>query len=206
MTILLTGFEANDGGWNASERLVSSLSSDPPREATWFEESVRCEIMPGDTHGLEAALRAALARHRPRYCVFVGQAPGRNRITLERVATNWREFRTPDRAGNTPRGESIVPDGPAAYASTLPDLPGLVSVLQREDIPAAISHHAGTHLCNQLLYLGMHIASSCEPVPAVGFVHIPILPHQVIHGHAESPCFSLEMSRRALLVLLAALL
>ncbi|WP_394848076.1 hypothetical protein LZC95_11500 [Pendulispora brunnea] len=198
MTILLTGFESNDGGWNASERLVHSLCTEPPREIPWFAESVRCEIMPGDTHALEAALREALVRHRPRCCLFLGQAPGRNRVALERIATNWREFRTPDRAGNKPGGEPIVADGPAARTSTLPDLPGLISALQGEGIPAAISHHAGTHLCNQLLYLGLHVAASCEPVPVVGFVHIPILPEQVIHGHPDSPCFSMDMLRRAI--------
>src|SRR5262249_45010072 len=152
MVVLLTGFEPNDAGWNASQQLIDSLGEQPPINAPWFSKIVRCAIMPGDTHRLEDALKIALDRYRPRPCLRSGQAPSWNRITLERSATNLKDFTFPDRMGNMPQGEAVVPGGPPAYVSTLPDLPRLVLALHREEIPAAVSNHAGNHLCNQLLY------------------------------------------------------
>jgi pyroglutamyl-peptidase len=204
MVILLTGFEPNDSGVNASQILVESLAERPPPELERFGD-VRCEIMPGDTRRLEESLRCVLDRHRPRICIFTGQAPNRSSITFERIATNLRDFSSPDRAGNLIQAEAVVPGGPVAYWSTLPDLPALVAALHHQDIPAAPSNHAGNHLCNQLLYLGLHLAPLRDPVPAVGFVHVPLVPRQAIHQRPGSPSMHLDVTRRAVVLILATL-
>lgn len=47
-----------------------------------------------------------------------------------------------------------------------------------------MSNDAGNHLCNQLLYLALHTTANRGQPCAVTFVHVPVLPQQVI---AEEP-------------------
>ena len=44
--------------------------------------------------------------------------------------------------------------------------------------PAALSDDAGTHLCNQVLYLALEAAERA-PGLAVTFLHLPLLPEQI---------------------------
>lgn len=52
MTILLTGFEPNDDGLNASKILVESLATDIPKKLCSFEHLLHYEIIPPDTNKL----------------------------------------------------------------------------------------------------------------------------------------------------------
>lgn len=204
--LLLTGFEPNDDGINASEIVVRSLREKPPADFPGFSDTVRCEIMPGNTNTLKAELQRVLFQHNPTICVFTGQAVGRPQITVERLATNLRDFSVPDRAGNLVRAQSIELDGPVAYWATLPGIQKLIDVLVSSGIPASPSNHAGNHLCNQLLYHGLHLAAlSTKPTP-VGFIHIPALPEQSMSRWSETPSMPLEMSRRAVALLIQTLL
>ena len=185
--VLVTGFEANDPqSSNASAMLIEALSTRLPElnHAAGGAE-VRTRLMPGNTTMLAASLEAAMDEQpRPTHLMLLGQAPGRNKITLERLATNLCDFGTPDRHGNLPRGVSVVDGAPAALRSTWPEQGRLVAALNTAGIPAAMSNDAGTHLCNQLLYLALHIAAGRGQLCAVTFVHVPVLPQQVI---AEEP-------------------
>lgn len=185
--VLITGFEANDPPYcNTSAVLVEALAgqlADLQRACGGVE--VRIRLMPGDTTVLAGALEAALSEQpQPTHLLLLGQAPGRNRVTLERFATNLRDFGTSDRHGNLPRDVSVVHEGPTAYRSTWPEQKRLDEALHAAGIPAAMSNDAGSHLCNQLLYLALHATASPDRSCAVTFVHIPVLPQQVI---AEEP-------------------
>ncbi len=101
--VLITGFEANDPQYrNASAVLLEKLAgqlTDLGCACGGIE--VRTRLMPGDTTALAGSLKAALDEQpNPTHLLLVGQAPGRNKITLERYATNLRDFGTPDRHGN----------------------------------------------------------------------------------------------------------
>ena len=202
MRILLTAFEPLDGGINASKELIRSLENDPPSQCPCFGELVACKLMPGDTRRLKGELIAAIDRFDADCCVCVGQAPGRNKITLERLATNLKDFGSPDAAGNLAVGELIEEDGPAAYWSTLPDMPGMIDALNAAGIPAAPSNHAGNHLCNQILYHALHHAATERPALKAGFVHIPLLPAQVQGISQDTPFMSLQMLRDAMAIIL----
>jgi len=185
--VLVTGFEANDPPHrNASAMLVEALTQDLTglQHAAGGAE-VRTSLMPGDTAGLAVSLEAALSEQpRPTHLLLLGQAPGRSRITLERFATNLCDFGSPDRYGNLPRNVPVVQGGPPAFCSTWPEQMSLVAALNAASIPAAMSNDAGNHLCNQLLYLALHAAVKGGHPCAITFVHIPMLPQQVI---AEEP-------------------
>ena len=208
MVVLVTGFEPNDDGINASEVVVKSLAENLPLELTECRELLRFEVMPGNTNLLEDALKEAFQIHSPDFCIFTGQAPGRNKITIERIATNLKDFRAPDKAANLPVGEKIVQNGEAAYLSTISNLEELVSILENNNIPAAISNHGGNHLCNQLLYHALHFSSLNTLKIQSTFIHLPILPEQVIKEQKvyNSPFMPLEMTRLALSLIIKTIL
>lgn len=161
--------------------------------------------MPVDTVGIAATIAATLAEVDPDICLLTGQATGRSRISAERLAINLRDFESPDAAGNTVQGQPIDPDGPVGYWSTLPDQGTLVAGLNDAGIPADISNHAGTHLCNQILYLALRWAENNRPKMRVGFVHVPLLPEQTEGKFSRYASMPLEQSRRGLTMLIASI-
>lgn len=211
--VLITGFEANDPQYrNASAVLLEMLAgqlTDLGCACGGIE--VRTKLMPGDTRALAGSLEAALDEQpNPTHLLLLGQAPGRNKVTLERYATNLRDFGTSDRHGNLPCDVPVIDGGPAAYRSTWPEQTRLVEALNNVGIPAAMSNDAGNHLCNQLLYLALHAGAECGRTYVVTFVHIPVLPQQVIDEepltmrHPNCPYLPLPMLMEAVEHLLRA--
>jgi pyroglutamyl-peptidase len=195
--ILVAGFVPNDDGLNASQAVVESLKSEPPAALKPLGDRLRYAILPGDTHVLTDALVALIEEHDPAACVLVGQAPGRSKITFERIATNLRDFMVPDRAGNLEAGSRILAGAPAAYFSTV-DALQLARTLESAGIPAAPSNHAGNHLCNQALFAALHHAATARPHMRVVFMHVPLLPSQVRARWTDSPTMPLAVLRDAL--------
>ena len=177
-TILLTGFEPFGGeSVNPSWEIARALDG-------WVCEGrkVRAVQLPcafGDALG---RLDDALAAHRLELVVCLGQAGGRTEISLERAALNVDDARIPDNLGRQPIDAAVVPDGPAAYFSTLP-IKALARDLREAGVAAAVSNTAGTFVCNHVFYALMHRLAT---VPALahargGFVHVPYTPEQVAH-------------------------
>jgi pyroglutamyl-peptidase len=191
--ILVTGFGPYQESTNASGVLVESLKESltnalfPLREQLAFEV-VTCDDTSRETEhlSLETQLSALLKRHQPSLCIHTGQAPPYNKITIEMIATNsfMREI--------------IDPDGPVAYWSNLPGTDGLRPVLEDQGIPACYSFYCGQHLCNHILYSSLYFSAMNGHAHKSGFVHIPLLPEQVMKKHRDSPYMPLEMSRKAL--------
>lgn len=198
MKVLITGFEPNDDSLNASEMVVVSLRDNPTQELSQYIDDIDFKIMPGNTNILGQVVNETLKALSPDICIGIGQARGYNKIALERMAKNLRYFVTLDRAGNAPKGEQIVQDGCAAYWASLSDQEGLISLLESHNIPARISNDCGTHLCNQILYHFLHWKEAHHSSVKVGFIHIPALPEQVIKYWSESPFMEMEMTRKAL--------
>jgi pyroglutamyl-peptidase len=80
----------------------------------------------------------------------------------------------PDNAGLSPVGNVIVPTGPPAYWSTLP-IENMRDALEECGIPATISNHAGTYVCNHVFYLARHEVEYLEIDSECGFIHVPRL-------------------------------
>lgn len=198
MKVLITGFEPNDDGLNASELVVVSLRDNPTPELSQYIDRIDFKIMPGNTNILGNVVNETLKTFSPDICIGLGQARGYNKIALERMAKNLRDFVSLDRAGNAPKGEPIVSNAPVAYWSCLADIEGLVSLLESHNIPTRISNDCGTHLCNQAFYHFLHWREIHNSDMQVGFVHIPAWPEQVIKYWPESPFMPIEMTRQAL--------
>lgn len=108
---------------------------------------------------------------KPDVVISLGLAPGRNRITPERIAINCNDGE-PDNEGYAPVDEPIIEDGPAGYFSTLP-IRRFVNVLNEKGYPAEISNTAGTYLCNHIMYHMLHKADKENNQVLAGFIHIP---------------------------------
>ena len=192
-TILVTGFGPYHEPTNASGELVRSLRSDLPPELVYLASRLAFKVIHCDQssrqseyESLETELQGLLERYTPVLCIHTGQAPPNNRITVEKIATN--SFMR----------ETIDPERPVAYWSNLPGTDGLKSVLEDRGIPAAYSFYAGQHLCNHILYSSRYFAETRALPHRSGFIHIPILPEQVTGQHHKSPFMALQMTRRAL--------
>ena len=203
MRVLITGFEPNDDGLNASELVVVSLRDHPTQELNQYIDDIDFRIMPGNTNILGQVVNETLKTVAPDICIGVGQAQGHNRIAIERMAKNLRYFVTLDKAGNAPKGEPIVSNAPVAYWNSLLEQDSLVTLLESHNIPAKVSNDCGTHLCNQVFYHFLHWRAIHNLDMKVGFVHIPALPEQVIKYWAESPFMPMEMTRKALSLIIS---
>jgi len=203
MRILITGFEPNDDGLNASELVVLSLRDNPTQELSQYINDIDFRIMPGNTNILGKIVDETLKAVAPDICIGVGQARGYNKIALERMAKNLRYFVTLDKAGNAPKGEPIDSNAPVAYWHSLLEQDNLITLLESYNIPARVSNDCGTHLCNQIFYHFLHWRKIRNLNMKVGFVHIPILPEQVIKYWPESAFMPMEMTRKALSLIIS---
>ena len=199
--VLLTGFEPNDNGMNASEVVVQALKEKLPRTVAKGIFALHCQILSGDTNRLRFVIEDLLSGVRPDIYIGIGQARGYNKIAIERMAKNLRYFVTPDKAGNKPKGKPVVTDGAIAYWHSLQNLEATVAALEDSSIPARIMNDCGTHLCNQAFYHGLHWSQQNQPSMRAGFVHIPALPEQVIQQWPETPFMPLVMTCEAISII-----
>lgn len=168
--LLITGFDPFGGSainpsWEAVKRLPQVVG------AYWL-----CKLPLPTAFGKAATIvLAEAARFQPDVILCVGLAGGRDAVTPERIGVNIRDARIPDNSGFQPEGEPVVPDGPAAYFTTVP-VKDMVSAIRAAGIPAAVSNTAGTYVCNDVFYtlLNMYHGTSVR----VGFIHVPRIPEQ----------------------------
>ncbi len=173
MTVLLTGFEPYGGrAENPSELLVRSLDG-----ARIGGEAVEGRCLAVELRSVGPAIRAAIEETEPRLVLCLGLWPGEAMLRLERIASNQADFDIPDNAGLTARGP-LDPDGPAAFAATLP-LHAIRDALLAAGIPCHLSGTAGQFLCNAVMYHALAACSGRTPAPPAGFLHVPYAPRQV---------------------------
>ena len=199
MKVLITGFEPFGGeAVNPSEEVVKALP-----DSIGNREIVK-QILPTVFEKGSKTLIAALEKHQPDLLLCVGQAGGRSGITPERVAINLRDASIPDNEGNKPSDEPIIPQGEAAYFSTLP-IKEMVQAVKDLALPATVSNTAGTFVCNEVMYTALHYAKTCCPHLKAGFVHIPYTESQVLNKPASTPFFKEEDILRAMIAMILVL-
>ncbi|HSN00440.1 MAG TPA: pyroglutamyl-peptidase I [Rudaea sp.] len=183
--VLVTGFDPFGGeAVNPSQLIVQALDGE-----IVAGHRVAGTILPTQFGASLPALDKALARHRPALVLALGQAGGREGISLERVAINLIDARILDNAGAQPVDAPVVENATNAYFSTLP-LKAMLQRLRDEGIPASLSQTAGTFVCNQVFFGLMHRLKRRRSVRG-GFVHVPYLPEQAAR-HAGAPSIPLE--------------
>ncbi|NWF08327.1 pyroglutamyl-peptidase I [Pseudomonas salomonii] len=172
-TLLLMGFEPFDQdpvnpSWEAVRQLDGMLLGEGVQ--------IVARRLPCAFALVEECLAEWITQLRPAMVIATGLGPGRDSISMERVAINVNDARIPDNQGAQPVDTPVVVDGPAAYFSTLP-IKAMVKALREAGVPAAVSQTAGTFVCNQVFYLLQHALAGTGV--RSGFIHVPNLPEQV---------------------------
>lgn len=164
---LITGFEPfGASGVNASTEAVRCLP------ASLGDHTIVTATIPVVYDKCADALFSLLDQYSPDCVLCLGQAVGREGISLEHAAVNVKASSSPDNAGVTFSGEKIRENGAESLPSNLP-LKELVAALREIGIPSKISYSAGTYVCNNLFYHLMEYAGEHARRMLCGFVHIP---------------------------------
>ena len=183
--VLLTAFDAYDT-WqsNASWAALVDLTR-------WYDGPARLTTRryPVDLMAAGSRLRTDLSGGYD-LAIHLGQAPGSARLRIERFGLNVLTD-----------GSPIVSGGPAAYQSVGP-VEAMVAAATAAGIPAALSHHAGTHLCNALLYLSRHYCETGSIATPSLFLHVPLTPAQVASRDADLPSMSPSMVSAAIALMI----
>ena len=176
-TVLITAFEPYDR-WqeNASWLALVELTRDLP-----LGVKVVTRRYPVDFDVVRSRLTEDLAADYD-YALHLGQAPGIGRIHLEAIGVNvgGHSSQTPDQF------QPLLPGGPAAYQTALP-LAEWAGLVRSAGIPCQVSYHAGTYLCNAVLYLSQHFAREQGLKTQATFIHLPLAPPQVIGERQDWP-------------------
>ncbi len=195
-TVLITGFEPFGGETlNPSWEVVKQLDGMIIDNCRVVARQLPCVF--GES--LEV-LNAAIDALQPSVVLAIGQAGGRVDVTVERVAINVDDARIPDNRGQQPVDVAIVPDGPAAWFSTLP-IKAMVEALREAGIPASVSQTAGTFVCNHVMYGVLHKLAD-RPEVKGGFIHIPYLPEQAA-AHPGAPSMATHTLKQGLEIAIA---
>lgn len=179
-TVLLTAFEPYDR-WpeNASWLALVELTRELPSNI-----KIVTRRYPVDFEIARQRLHDDLAANYD-FALHLGQSPGIGRIHLEAIGVNvgGHSTQTPDEF------QPLVADGPAAYQSQLP-LTQWAAQIRDLGIPCQVSYHAGTYLCNALLYLTHHFAAERKLKTQAAFIHLPLSPRQILNERPDWPTLS----------------
>jgi pyroglutamyl-peptidase len=194
-TVLITAFEPYDrwdqnSSWLALLELTKSLPATP---------KIVTRRYPVDFEKARGRLQEDLAADYD-YALLLGQAPGISRIHLEQIGVNvgGHSKQLPDQF------RPIVEDGPVAYRSRLP-LAEWSANVRELGIPCQVSYHAGTFLCNALLYLAHYLAERESLRTQAAFIHLPLAPVQVLGQRSDTPTLPSVTCAAALQQILRAL-
>lgn len=189
--ILLTGYEPFlDMKRNPSMEAIRLLEG---MEYNGYEVVV--EELPMRYVEIRDIIRSLVDLHQPAAVISTGVSSIATDIPVERVAINVGSADGRVNFGYERLDQTLNPDGPVAYWSTLP-VREIVDGINEAGIPSHISNSAGTQGCNLVFYHLMdYIAEMNLGIPG-GFIHVPRLPENAVRS--RNPSMSLLDSAKAI--------
>jgi pyroglutamyl-peptidase len=191
--VLLTAFGPYDewrenASWLALVRLTQELPEQP--EVTTRRYPVDFDAMRKMVaRDLEAPYDVAL---------HLGQDPGSAALHLEMFGLNLAGVSNERPEDDRP----LVTGAPPAYQSELP-LGDWARMLRAAGVPAQVSHHAGTCLCNATLYWSHHLIRERSLPTKAGLIHVPLDVSQALTHPREIPSLSSDVVAAGLKLILA---
>jgi len=177
MKLLLTGFEPfGDHSENPSRLIVRRLAAEGVAGIELFTEE-----LPTVFGEAGRKVEDLLDRHRPDLLLMLGVAGSRTVISVERIGLNFDDTARPDNAGRAAEAKVIREGGPLARMASLPLAP-MRDAIAGAGLPVEISNHAGTYVCNHVLYAALHHVEERGLATRVGFLHVP----QILGATAKS--------------------
>jgi pyroglutamyl-peptidase len=191
-SVLITAFEPYDH-WttNASWLALMELTRDLPQRPR-----IVTRRYPVDFVTLGERLEADLQANYD-FAIHLGQAPGSSRLRLEAIGLNLGAER-----GQLPR--LLAADGPVAYRTSLP-LDDWSAQLNAAGIPAAVSYHAGTYLCNAIFYMSCHLVERMALATQSAFIHLPLDVTQTVDPPSDDPSLPTALTAEGLRLILGEL-
>jgi pyroglutamyl-peptidase len=191
-SVLITAFEPFDR-WraNSSWLCLQELTRERPTEP-----AITTRLYPVDFLAAKEKLRQDLEANYD-YAIHLGQAAKSAAIRLEEIGLNLG-------GGCNEREERLrvlEAGGPVAYRSALP-LDDWAAKLRQAGIPARVSQHAGTHLCNAVLYWSHHLSQQLGLRTRPVFLHLPLEVSQALAEREELPSLPAAVSAAALRLIL----
>jgi pyroglutamyl-peptidase len=166
----------------------------------WIQEKYLNKIdtilLPVSFEKAHIILQSKLRGKNYKVLLMLGQAGGRSRICLERVALNWIETDFPDEDRVSPARGPIEIEGPAALFTDLP-IEGWKSRLAETQQQVEISLSAGGYVCNQLYYKSLQWIKGNNVRTGACFIHVPYLPEQT-SNKSQAPSMELEEMQKIL--------
>ena len=199
MNLLITGFDPFGSDLiNPSFEAVSAL----PDKINDID--IQKVELPTEFKRAQEVLEDLLNKHQPDYVILCGQAAGRREISLERVAINIMDARIQDNAGFQPVDEVVINGAPNAYFTNY-DIRNFEAACLKAEIPCKISYSAGAYVCNSTYYSLMNWINKNDSQTKGIFIHVPIIPNQLVNYKEDT--FTMEVSEitRALEVLIESL-
>jgi pyroglutamyl-peptidase len=194
-SVLITAFEPYDR-WktNASWLALVQLTQDLPKRP-----KIVTRLYPVDFSTVKQRLTDDLSAGFD-YAIHLGQAPSSSRVQLEAIGINvgGSGAQSPDQY------RPLSEDGPVAYRSPLP-LADWAIKLRGAGIPAQVSYHAGTYLCNATLYWSSYLAERLALKTQAAFIHLPLDISQVVNEPHGAPSLPAAISASAIRLILGEL-
>ena len=190
MAVLLLGFEPFlEFDENPTALIVTRLHG-----SRIEGHSVVGVTLPVDYSRIQGRVAESVESAKPSLILGFGLSAGRDKITPEKVALNYINSKTKDNSGKTLEGVPISAGQPDAIFTNIP-VEGLVSELNRESIPAALSLSAGGYLCNLAMYVSLLEAKRVGA--RAGFIHVPCHAEWVARSGKQFPSLPIDTIRRA---------
>jgi pyroglutamyl-peptidase len=179
VSVLITAFEPYDR-WqaNSSWQAVIEMTKDRPDEP-----KITTRLYPVDFRAAKAKLSEDLQANFD-FALHLGQAPGSTGIRLESIGIN------------VGASSQQLP-----YQSSLP-LGKWAGMLRRAGIPAQVSYHAGTYLCNAMLYLSHYFTEQRGLKTRSCFMHLPLSTTQASNERQDIASLSTPLAAHALRLIL----
>jgi len=173
--VVLTGFEPfADFKVNPSWEAAKTFDD---KQIDSFE--IKSFQIPLTYEVIKPTITQIIDSQKPAVIINMGQSY-RPLISLEKVAINLADLTESSilyNCGTRPKDQTLEPNAPTAYFTTLP-IRRILNKLRQNNIPTEISHTAGTFGCNQIFYHTMHKIHKDRLDIKAGFIHVPSLPTQ----------------------------
>lgn len=194
--ILVTGFRPFQGeSINPSEILLEWIKKDFS-----IKHGVDTLLLPVSFNQGPLVLLEQLSIKSYDVILLLGQAGGRSKVSLERVALNWVETEKPDEDQHTPR-QGIIEEGQeSALFSQLP-LSEWKEQIVKMNLPLDVSLSAGGYVCNYVYFQTLRHIQKNQLSSKACFIHVPYLPEQVV-DKGNAPSLDLETMKNILRLIL----
>ena len=184
-SILISGFEPfGSDSINPTEIIVRNL----PKEINNFE--IHGIVLPVEFKLAPERLIREIEKIKPSAIIMLGQAGGRDSISIETTAKN--NMRGKDNSGFAIDNLPVIEGESIELHSTLP-VDKINAAIKNYGLPSKLSNDAGNYVCNCLFYSVMHFL---KDVVSAGFIHVPFIPEQ---GHDDKPSLELEDISKAII-------